>query len=47
MKRKGRQAFRPERLVRAAGGVSGDAAARGDCAGGGMAVVAPFLLRSA
>ena len=39
--------WRPERVVRADGGVSGDVAARCACAGGGMAVVAPFLFRSA
>jgi hypothetical protein len=31
VKRTGRQMWRPERVVRAAGGVFGDSAARGDC----------------
>lgn len=44
--RTGRQTWRPERVVRAARCISVDAATRGDCAGGGMAVVAPFLFRS-
>lgn len=43
-KRTGRQTWRPERVVRAAGCVSGDAAARADCAGGGSPILVSFSM---
>src|SRR5215468_9598474 len=41
MKRAGRRTWRPARVVREAGGVSGGAAAGGTCGGGDLAVEIP------
>jgi hypothetical protein len=46
VKRAGGQTWQPQGMVRAACGVSGDAAARGDCVGGGSPILVSFSINA-